>query len=75
MKTKPFYFSKINWLGFLMIILGITTDQEFIDCIGQFIPPKYVNLITFFSGWLVIYFRSNPLPNYPLTLKKKEELK
>lgn len=61
--------SKINWLGIVVVVLGMITDPMFMAYFGDLIPQAYVSKMMFVAGWAVIYFRSNGQANIDLNWK------
>lgn len=50
--------SKLNWLGFGMVLLAAVTDPSFQIVFGHMIPQEWISPIMFICGWLVIAFRT-----------------
>jgi hypothetical protein len=57
-ESKPVIKSKLNWLGFIMVLLAAITNPSFEIVFGDKIPQAWLSPIMFVCGWLVIAFRT-----------------
>ena len=57
-ETKNIASSKLNWLGFALVILGVIVDPIFPTICGDLIPPNVLSKLVFFAGWGVIALRT-----------------
>lgn len=57
-EEKPAVKSKLNWTGFMLVIVGAVSLPEFHVYFGDLIPQALLSKITFASGILVIAFRT-----------------
>jgi hypothetical protein len=57
-ESKSAVKSKLNWTGFVLVILGAITDPVFRSLFGSLLQEEWLSRVMFAAGWLVIGLRT-----------------
>jgi hypothetical protein len=58
MRRKRAWQSKINWLGLLTCLLGMTMDPDFQRYLGEWVSSEWSGKLVSISGMLVVVLRT-----------------